>query len=448
MDLDLSENTLLEVLHCDYNKLPMLDISGNTALKLLHADANELTSLELKTTALESLDCDFNKLAKLDVSANPSLVTLNCASNALSDLDLSKNPALENLNCSGNLLESLDVSKNLSLSILDCSGNKLSSLELLSNTALKELFCRDNLLTELDLSSNPDITKLYVVNNQLESLNTTHNDTLIELECGNNKLISLELSDNPTLRLLSCRNNPLSSLDISNQEHLFLLDGTCGCGGYLDISEMPNLSEVCVWTMPFPDPDSALWVVFSSGSPNIFYKECVAPELMVSEPGYQGSTVDVQSSEDGKIYLVPENTVGDMSSILADSLASIQAMADMTMEISVEGLENGVYWLYACDLNENISNPGAFSILGVGLDPLISEGAGIFPNPTHGLLHLDFSEMKNPAIEISSPDGHLLYQTKTFGQASSIDLSFLQGGMYFIRITDGDFHFSQKIIKL
>jgi len=40
----------------------------------------------------------------------------------------------------------------------------------------------------------------------------------------------------------------------------------------LDISEMPSLYEVCVWTLPFP-PEGFL--VFTSGSPNVYFTtEC------------------------------------------------------------------------------------------------------------------------------------------------------------------------------
>jgi len=366
----------------------------------------------------------------------------------LSILDIEKNLLIESLNCSGNQLSSLDVSGIQSLSVLECSANELDSLDLSLNHVLIELYCRDNFLTELDLTNNPDLTKLYCVNNQLSSLDVSNNVALIELECGNNKLTSLELSANPTLRLLACRNNLLSSLDISDQEYLFLLDGTCGCGGYLDISEMPTLNEVCVWLTPFPPVDSTSWQVFSSGSPNVYYKECIPPELLVSETSYQPGSVEARSSEEGRIYMVPENTERDMSKILADSLKSVLAPANIAVNISLDGQDNGVYWLYATDMEGNISDPGAFTILGVGLDKIFSEELSIYPNPTYSLLNIESNEISGQYVEIHSQDGHLVFHSRMKGQSTQIDLSFLQGGVYFMTIKSKGHSYSKKVVKL
>ncbi len=60
------------------------------------------------------------------------------------------------------------------------------------------------------------------------------------------------------LTYLSCAGNLLTSLDVSKNNALITLD----------ISEMPSLYKVCVWSEPFPH--EGLWL-YSDGSPNVFF---------------------------------------------------------------------------------------------------------------------------------------------------------------------------------
>ena len=77
--LDLSKNTALTNVFCDYNQITVLDVSKNTALKTLRCSCNKLTSLDVSNnTALTTLSCYDNQLEILDVSKNTALETLNC----------------------------------------------------------------------------------------------------------------------------------------------------------------------------------------------------------------------------------------------------------------------------------------------------------------------------------------------------------------------------------
>jgi hypothetical protein len=85
----------------------------------------------------------------------------------------------------------------------------------------------------------------------LTDLDLSNNSELESLACAGNLLTSLDLSNNLNLLDLNCSDNPLTNLDLSCTIYL----GT-DYGGYcpygLEIQEMPSLTEVCVWTMPFP----------------------------------------------------------------------------------------------------------------------------------------------------------------------------------------------------
>jgi hypothetical protein len=92
----------------------------------------------------------------------------------------------------------------------------------------------------------------------LEEIDLSQNVGLTKLVCNNNLFTSLDLSANTGLtHMISCGNR-LNSLDISMLTALTRV-------GY---DNMPMLSEVCVWTLPFPPPGLA---VLSEFSPNLVY---------------------------------------------------------------------------------------------------------------------------------------------------------------------------------
>lgn len=65
-------------------------------------------------------------------------------------------------------------------------------------------------------------------------------------------------ANNTALESLVCYDNQLTILDVSNNTAL----------GNLYIGNMSTLSEVCVWTMPFPPEGFRLC---AEGSPNVYF---------------------------------------------------------------------------------------------------------------------------------------------------------------------------------
>ena len=113
-----------------------------------------------------------------------------------------------------------------------------------------QLYCENNLLTSLDLSAN---TSLYY------------------LFCGGNLLTSLDPSGLSALTFLYCGGNQLGSLDISSNT-LLGSESKYGLSYGLDLSDMPSLYQVCVWTMPFPPENLEIDI---TGSPNVYFTtEC------------------------------------------------------------------------------------------------------------------------------------------------------------------------------
>ncbi len=144
---------------------------------------------------------------------------------------------LDSLTITLNPLAGIDLSSNTSLRYLEITSSELTSLDLSANRLLEVLICGRNSLTELDLSNN---------------------QALLTMVCNNNLLTSLDLSAIRSLsKMISC-GNQLTRLDISMHSALILIG----------VDNMPMLTEVCVWTLPFP-PEGV--TVLQGFSPNITY---------------------------------------------------------------------------------------------------------------------------------------------------------------------------------
>ena len=84
-------------------------------------------------------------------------------------------------------------------------------------------------------------------------------------------MISLDVSNLLDLTILSCGGNLLTTLDVSNNTSLGLGLGD-GTPCFLEIENMPDLGQVCVWRVPFPPVNFSLC---SEGSPNVYFTtEC------------------------------------------------------------------------------------------------------------------------------------------------------------------------------
>ena len=192
-----------------------------------------------------------------------NLQALQIEMNPLSGLDISSNTGLVHLECTGCQLASLDVSSNSKLRYLDCSGgaalgNKLTALDLSLNPVLEFLNCAENRITSLDVSKNSRLTTLDCGRNQIQVLDVSANSNLTHLMVNNNLLISLDVSGKQNLQKLITCGNQLLKLDVSANSKLKVLG----------VDNMSTITEVCVWTLPFPP---AGVVVLKEFSPNVYF---------------------------------------------------------------------------------------------------------------------------------------------------------------------------------
>ena len=155
------------------------------------------------------------------------------------------------------------MSKNSKLLYLDCSGgaalgNKLTDLDLSLNPLLEFLDCAENRITSLDVSNNNRLTTLDCGRNQIQALDVSANSELTHLMCNNNLLNTLDVSGKQNLQKLITCGNQLLKLDVSANSKLKVLG----------VDNMSTITEVCVWTLPFP-PEGV--TVLKDFSPNVYF---------------------------------------------------------------------------------------------------------------------------------------------------------------------------------
>ena len=247
-ELDVSNNTTLYRLDVGWNQLTELDVTGLTNLTHLDVRFNQLAELQVSgLTALTVLWASHNQLTELDLSGLITLETLDASYNQLTELDVSNNTALEWLSVSNNQLTELDVSNNTALTLLAVAYNQLTELDVSNNTALTSLGVGNNQLTELDVSNNAALTSLDVVNNQLTELDVSNNTALEWLYAHNNQLTKLDVSNNTALTSLQVTGNQLTEMDVSNNTALTLLVVAYNQLTKLDISNNTALVSLFAW---------------------------------------------------------------------------------------------------------------------------------------------------------------------------------------------------------
>lgn len=101
-----------------------------------------------------------------------------------------------------------------------------------------------------------------------------------------------------------------------------------------------------------------------------------------------------------------------------------------------ELLKNAIYWAASRDLPvvDGISTTSAIE-------------ASVYPNPSTGIVNVRFSEISSEiSVNVLSMDGRVVFTQQLANQSSSIDLSELNSGMYFINFEGADISYTEKLI--
>jgi glucuronoarabinoxylan endo-1,4-beta-xylanase len=173
----------------------------------------------------------------------------------------------------------------------------------------------------------------------------------------------------------------------------------------------------------------------------ILFRDTIAPLLQATNELYQEGNIVLICSEAGVVYLVPEQTPKDLPSIREFVLDSIEVEARKGTDLFISGYKNGIYWLYAADSAENISELEELSILGLGTESDKNQGFQVFPHPIVQSAIFSFTLDSDQEVWLSLMDsqgrvlrkehqGHLLA-----GQNQIIlQRDYLPAGIYYFRL--------------
>jgi hypothetical protein len=146
------------------------------------------------------------------------------------------------------------------------------------------------------------------------------------------------------------------------------------------------------------------------------------------------------------IYLVPDSTENDIEVIRRECIDSLDAISNTPVNISIAGLDDGNYWLYARDSTGNISEPKAVTLIrivhvtGVTLDQHTLE----LPNGQTAMLVATVSppDATNPLVSWWSNDDAIATVNEN-GEvaANSVDSTYIH-----VSTNDGGFRDSCQVI--
>ncbi len=97
---------------------------------------------------------------------------------------------------------------------------------------------------------------------------------------------------------------------------------------------------------------------------------------------------------------------------------------------------------------ESTRNPVNVQVLsGVGINELSENGFGVYPNPAHDKINIQFLENTNSTISLFDQTGRLVIQKENSGKVCNFDIANLEQGLYTLQIQNANRIFTRKIIK-
>ena len=276
-------NRINTVTSLDVGNLSIADltgIEGFAALQNLFVYQNNLTSVNLSSnTNLQKIRCQFNQLTALDLSNNTNITEVYCNSNQITSLDLSSNTQLVLIDCSNNSLTSLNVQNGNNSNVPNSSFDSRFNANLFCVQVDNVAYSTAN-WTSIDAQtsfstdcSNFDLTNVPDDNfeNYLETHDASGNvvplgdansmgngiandnyvfknriNTVTNLDVSNKSIADLTgIEDFTALTNLSCNNNTITAIDVSNSTALVYINCSANSLTQLNVkngnnTNMPN----------------------------------------------------------------------------------------------------------------------------------------------------------------------------------------------------------------
>jgi len=471
------------------------DLNGNKAINIIEAsmvdsfygantihdlyDLQYLTNLEFLiiltsvdtfdaqyyNSKLRYLDITWSKIKHFDVGFQENLEHLNCFKNELSDIDLQNFPNLKYLNLGDNNFNNLDIPTFEFLETFKYDHNLSSGLETFSidpqpnlkNLLLGDIY--DDKVLELDFSKFPLLQTLSVFSSNFQDLHITNHMYLETIYSFDNNLLTvtlenipnlkafrmnsdqqeyeyfidrIELLDFPKLEVLRIKEYNLKELILGDLPKLEEVDLSNNELKYLNASDLSTLKEIDLRNNKLEYLNASS---FSALEEIILWQN---PHLKF---------LNVKNGTQEKISLSYKLTELCVDSFQVDSLTN----ADLAFSVidDCEDLDNDSYdSMVDCDDDNADIYPGAIEIENNNIDEdcdgedlvisyideLLKEEIMLYPNPVKSTLHLNTkSQIKK--VHVFSIEGK---EIKVNFENNTIDVSKLESGIYFIRISMSD----------
>lgn len=494
--------TNLEKLFCRGNLITTFDATPLINLSWLSIYGNLLTDINLAGLSnLDQLFISDNQLTSIDISDLSSLVVLRCDNNLLTTLNVQQ--PLAYLYCGNNLLETLDVSELSSLYDFDCSSNNLVSLNI-KNGSIENSF-------SFDFSNNNNLQYVCADYEQLDDIedrinqygyNNCYTNSICSFVEGEDFYtvqgnVKYDINEDgcdpidinyPSL-LLSFSdgiNNGEVLADLSGDYHYNIQVGTYSImpqltnPAYFSVSPttasvtFPNQTspfeqDFCVESngvhpdldvtmtasdyFAFPGENTSYIVTYrnkgtltQSGSVHFSFDDDVS-NYISSNPIISSSQdhllvwdfIDLQPFETREIELTLYiNSLTDIPPLNEGDILNYTASL-ITSEIDETPLDN------VFSLSQMVS-----TVVLNSADYSFSDYFSLFPNPTDQLLNLEVKvkvEIEIKKIEIYNLSGQLVGRIEYNQDISSINVSSLRTGIYFIKIQTDKGVFNSRFIK-
>ncbi|MBE7215545.1 hypothetical protein MK852_09925 [Shewanella benthica] len=166
------------------------DLRQNSELKNLHLLFNEnLTELNLSDNSkLEMITLEYNGIESLNISQLSNLKQVYLSNSPIEEINLDSSFNILGILVAKGNLTSLDVSELTNLQSLLVYDNQLTNLDLSQNYNLEMINVSDNNLTEIDLQFNVELQTVMATGNLLETINFSHNGKLEKVDIQDNPL--------------------------------------------------------------------------------------------------------------------------------------------------------------------------------------------------------------------------------------------------------------------
>lgn len=388
-----------------------LDISGMPNLKHLRSENNKHSLGFGSFSNLEELDLFKNRgfLGVLDLTEFTSLKNLNLGKMLLSGLNIDGLTAIEHLDVSYTNVQQLNVSALANLKYLNTSWSELLALDVSNLSQLEELRCQFGALQSLNISGCTNLKKVNTMSTYVTNLDASNLPQLEDLDVGASELAMLNITGSNNLQSLKCDYTQLAQLDASNLHNLTYLSCAGGLITDLNISGSHEIEHLDV-------SNNKLTALDCREMSHLNYLDCLYNPL---------ETLYIRNGVVEEFLAITQDVT--LTYVCADEeqLANVQIMItdggnpDCVVDATCELLQTNTF--------------------------ATTETIAVYPNPANDVLNLE----TNPMIQISSIDiynvlGQLVV---TSGAQKTIDVSRLQDGNYFLKISSNSGTIVKRFVK-